>query len=135
MKTKINVNYLTVLILLFLCQPVTAISGEIDISASGKLTGKIINKTTKLPLEYTNVVIYSSPGLEIIAGTLSDSDGSFYFSMLQPGNYFLEINLDKNKVVQLPEFSIQKEQDKIDLGELTVIQTSKKQKTTKNKEK
>ena len=135
MKTKNNVNYFTVLILLFMYQPFIAISGEIDISASGKLTGIIINKTTKLPFEHANVVIYSSPSLEIIAGTICNPDGSFYFSMLKPGIYFLEINLDKNKVVQLPEFSIQEEQDKIDLGELTVIQTTKKQKPNKNKEK
>jgi len=135
MKTKNKFNFLTVLILLFLYQPVFAVSGEIDVSASGKLTGKIIDKTTKLPLEYVSVVIYSSDGPEMIAGTLSNADGSFNFSMLKPGNYFLEINLEKNKIVQLPEFSFKKDKDKIDLGDLTVMQTSKKQKINKNKEK
>lgn len=132
MKTKNNFNYLTVLILLFLCQPVFANSGEINVSATGKLTGKIIDKTTQLPMENISVVIYSSKGPEMIAGTLSNSDGSFNISMLEPGSYFLEINLEKNKVVQFPEFSFPKEKDKIDLGKLSVLQTSKKQKTVKN---
>lgn len=132
MKTKNNFNYLTVLVLLFLCQPVFAISGEINVSATGKLTGKIIDKTTQLPMENISVVIYSSKGPEMIAGTLSNSDGSFNISMLEPGSYFLEINLEKNKVVQFPEFSFPKEKDKIDLGKLSVLQTSKKQKTAKN---
>lgn len=135
MKTKNNFNFLTLLILFFMCQPVLLFAGEIDVSASGKLTGKIIDKCTKLPLEYVSVVIYSSEGPEMIAGTLSNADGSFNFSMLKPGNYFIEINLEKNKIVQLPEFSFKKDKDKIDLGNLTVMQTSKKQKTKKNKEK
>jgi hypothetical protein len=131
MKTKNNFIFLTVLILVFLCQPVFAISGEIDVSATGKLTGKIIDKTTHLPLENVSVVIYSCKGPEMIAGTISNADGSFCLSMLKPGSYFLEINFQKNKIVQFPEFSFPKENSKIDMGELSVRQTSKKQKPVK----
>ncbi|MCX8010252.1 MAG: TonB-dependent receptor [Ignavibacteria bacterium] len=57
----------------------------------GKISGKIYDSKTSLPIEYANVVIFRSRDSVIINGTISDSEGKFLVDKIPPGRYFAKI--------------------------------------------
>ncbi len=64
----------------------------IKVSGAGKITGNICCNATGMPLESATVTLYLSSDSTMVAGTISDNKGCFYFSMLEPGDYFLIIS-------------------------------------------
>ena len=90
MKTKIN--FLIGLAMCTLCIfNFEAESTGITISGAGKISGNVCYSNSKLPLSNTTVTLYSTTDSSMIAGTITDKNGTFYFSILEPGTYYLEI--------------------------------------------
>jgi outer membrane receptor protein involved in Fe transport len=58
----------------------------------GKITGKIADKDQHVPMQYTNVVLYHLPDSVMVNGTITQKDGSFQFSRLKDGNYYLMVH-------------------------------------------
>lgn len=66
--------------------------GSIGISEKGRICGRIIDFTTGNPLISGSVDLLTSDGLKLVAGTLTNNKGEFTLTMLEPGNYVLNIS-------------------------------------------
>ncbi|MDR2805409.1 MAG: carboxypeptidase-like regulatory domain-containing protein, partial [Dysgonamonadaceae bacterium] len=63
-----------------------------SVKASVPVSGKVIEATSKKPLEYANVVLLSLPDSVFITGTVSGEDGLFLFDKVESGRYFIKIS-------------------------------------------
>lgn len=136
MKTK--VNYLTgfMIILFIIIGSAVAKATKINVSGEGKISGNICSAKSNLPLRDVAITLFSATDSSMIAGTISDNSGKFYFSMLGSGKYFLEFSengFEKHKINQL---KIQDDNLKINLGEIKlspVLQSEKKHRIKKTR--
>src|SRR4051812_9342512 len=57
----------------------------------GKISGTIIESTTREPIEFANISLYHS-GIEVpMDGAVTDGQGSFKFKNLKTGMYMIEV--------------------------------------------
>ncbi len=93
MKTFTITILVCTAILLVLTSASKAI-GSIGISEKGRICGRIVDFTTGNPLVSVSVDLLTSDGLKLVVGTLTNNKGEFTLTMLEPGNYILDISLD-----------------------------------------
>lgn len=62
-----------------------------DGRGQGLITGEVHDVSVNAPIEYANVILYSSRDSSQINGTISDKDGKFQLARLRPGNYYLVV--------------------------------------------
>jgi 5-hydroxyisourate hydrolase-like protein (transthyretin family) len=93
MKTLTIVILVCTAILLVLTSASKAM-GSIGISEKGRICGRIVDFTTGNPLVSVSVDLLTSDGLKLVVGTLTNNKGEFTLTMLEPGNYILDISLD-----------------------------------------
>ncbi len=58
----------------------------------GKITGVIVDATTKTPIEYANVALFSIKDSSLVGGSISKPDGSFSIDNIGIGSYYLRIS-------------------------------------------
>ncbi len=119
---KARNNYLLILpltVLFSLCAAAVE-AKSVDIANPGKITGRINHENTNLPLEFVNVVLYSTPDSTLFAGTLTNQFGEFNFSMLDSGRYYIELTLQGYQNQQLGPLSVSATGNKINLGEISL---------------
>ncbi len=118
MKTKINFNAV-VLLLFFLCYMAGNVAaGTISVSEPGNLTGKISDETSKKPMEYVTVVLYSFKDSSMVAGTISNSEGNFTISVPDSGKYYLDISYLGFEKKRIQPIVLTEKSNKINLGEI-----------------
>ena len=117
MKSKIK-SLTGLMISLFLILSMNTKGTGINVSGAGKIIGNIYCITTKSPLVSATITLYLSSDSTMIAGTISDYKGHFYFSMLEPGNYYLVVSEAsfENKQINVPE--VKAGESKINLDEI-----------------
>jgi len=74
-----------------LVQPLTAQDAE------GGIEGMVKDEVTMLPLERVNIVVLNST-----AGAVSDPNGKYTLSGLQPGEYVVRVSMVGYKSIELP---------------------------------
>lgn len=71
------------------------------------LTGKVIDASTKKPIEFAGVSLSQTTDSSIIAGVITDAEGKFFMRNLTAGTYFLTVNFvgynKLNKSVSITE--------------------------------
>ena len=69
---------------------------------TSSIYGKIINEDTKEPIEYASISIYNSESNKLIAGVISEFNGSFQIHNISSGNYFIEVSFIgfENKIIK-----------------------------------
>jgi hypothetical protein len=60
--------------------------------ASVPVSGKILEKSTKEPLEYANIILLSLPDSSFVAGAVSGEEGVFLFEKVNSGTYLLKVS-------------------------------------------
>ncbi len=93
MKTLTITILVCTTLLLLLATASKAIS-SINISEKGQICGRIVDITTGNPLQSVSIDLYTSDGKKLMVGTLSNNKGIFTLTMLEPGDYLLDISLD-----------------------------------------
>jgi outer membrane receptor protein involved in Fe transport len=58
----------------------------------GSITGKVVLKDSKKPIEYATVSLYRMKDSSLVTGTITDEQGQFVLSNLNFGKYFIEIS-------------------------------------------
>ncbi len=90
---KLKIILLSVLILFSLVGytqiPYSAKSGRLR---GGTIAGTVLDKQQNIPMQYTNVVLYSLPDSTMVNGTITLKDGSFEFRHVKDGNYYLLVH-------------------------------------------
>ena len=120
MKARNNYLLILPLTLLFSLCAAAVEAKSVDIANPGKITGRINHENTNLPLEFVNVVLYSTPDSTLFAGTLTNQFGEFNFSMLDSGRYYIELTLPGYQNQQLGPLSVSTNGNKINLGEISL---------------
>ena len=93
MKTLTITILVCTTLLLLLATASKAIS-SINISEKGQICGRIVDITTGNPLQSVSIDLYTSDGKKLVVGTLTNNKGIFTLTMLEPGDYLLDISLD-----------------------------------------
>ncbi len=93
----------------------SALSGQTKTNA---VSGKIIEATTKLPLEFAFVSILQPNDSLLVSGTVTDKNGAFKLDSLSDGKYYLIISLLGYDTISTPEFSLPIANGGNDLGKI-----------------
>ncbi|SEB40871.1 Outer membrane receptor proteins, mostly Fe transport [Tenacibaculum sp. MAR_2009_124] len=117
-------------LLLFFLTFMTLFSYGNDLPKPGVLSGKVIDKMTKEPLPYVNIIIKDA-AKKLITGGITNENGAFLIKNIPNGNSILEVQFigyktytksitvsKKNKNIQLE--TIQLEEDSTTLEEVEV---------------
>ena len=81
--------------------------------ATGKITGKVVDKTTKEEIPYVSISIKNNG--KIITGKLTDTKGVFEISKIPIGKYSIEVSF-MGYITQKKEFTISNKERNIDFG-------------------
>jgi len=61
-------------------------------SRAGNISGKVHDASSRAPLEYANVVLYSAKDSALVTGAVTSPDGNFQLSEIAAGAYYLVIS-------------------------------------------
>ena len=93
MKT-LTITVLVCTAFLLLLTTASKAMSSINISEKGQICGRIVDITTGNPLQSVSIDLYTSDGKKLVVGTLTNNKGIFTLTMLEPGDYLLDISLD-----------------------------------------
>ncbi len=84
----------------------------------GGIFGNVYDSITKGPIEYANIIVFTSKDSIQQTGTVSNKEGKFNLTGLNPGNYYVDIQFigyEKHRVnnVKIPNTHL-----KVDLGNI-----------------
>jgi outer membrane receptor protein involved in Fe transport len=100
---------------------ITALSSFAQISTSisdGSITGKVVENSTKAPMEFANVVLFRANDSTQVSGGITDEKGIFSISKLFAGDYFLRLSFIGFDTLSTRVFSLRNE--RMDLGTLVI---------------
>lgn len=84
------------------------------------VTGKVIDNTTKTPVEQAAIRVLSLPDSSFVTGISSKKDGSFAIASLKKGRYMLKISFMGNAPVIKP-FQITSAKPSVSFGEIMMM--------------
>ena len=87
---------------------------------NSSLTGKINDQTNNEPLEYANIVVYSSNDSSMVAGGVSNADGEFKIQKLTAGKYFVKAQFLGYQVKQTNNFNLAPHQN-LEIGTIALV--------------
>lgn len=122
------------ILLLFLTDASGAM--KIEFGSKGQISGYILNASSGQPLKNVSVAIYSAADSSMVAGTITNSDGSFVLCMLAPGSYILEISYPGFIKRSIPGLNVRTEYPGVDMGEIQLYpdETAAKRKMIKKQQ-
>ena len=60
--------------------------------AAGSISGTVLEKGTDVPMEFSNVVVFSKSDSTQVAGTVTNKDGKFSIDGIKNGSYYVRIS-------------------------------------------
>lgn len=91
-------------------------------SNQGTITGTVVDSASSKPIEYANLVLYSSQDSSQVTGTITDDQGNFQLKQIPPGSHYLEIRFMGYHTRRISELDITPRVSSIDLGRLRIRQ-------------
>ena len=134
MKTKMNITgtIMIMLLLLFMADVSGAI--KIKMGSKGQIRGTISCATSGQPIKNVSVTVYSAADSSMVAGTITNNDGSFFLCMLASGSYLLEISIPGFIKRFIPGLIVRSENPGVDLGDIQLIPVESVAKRRKKKQ-
>ncbi|WP_162098592.1 outer membrane beta-barrel family protein [Melioribacter roseus] len=65
---------------------------QVIAQSGGKLTGRVLDASTRNPLEFANLVLFNAADSTQYSGTVTDKNGNFLIEKIRPGKYYLRIS-------------------------------------------
>ena len=93
---------------------------------NGKVTGKVIDSETNIPMEYANITIFSKPDSKMITGSISNATGAFVLSNLPFGNYYIEASFIGFEKTVIEDIKISANATTVNIGNIN-LSASKQQ--------
>ena len=86
--------------------------------AEGIVIGKILDKSLNAPMEYANLVLYSMRDSSIVAGTVTNADGTFRMEKVQYGRFYAIANFIGYKKTFINDIRISPKQKIVELAHI-----------------
>lgn len=64
----------------------------------GSITGRVLDASTRLPVEYANIFLYTRGDSAFVTGTATNSEGMFRLENIASGDYFIQVRFLAYKV-------------------------------------
>jgi outer membrane receptor protein involved in Fe transport len=77
-----------------------------DISPMGEIHGVVIDKKTRVAIEYANVIVYKIKDSSMVTGALTNGKGKFLIEKLSPGRYFVKVNFIGFGLKTIPDLMV-----------------------------
>ena len=85
-----------------------------------KITGKVIDKDTKIPMEYCTVSLFKADG-SLVGGNITDETGTFVIDKLVPGNFYLEVSFLGFEKQKIESVTLSKENMVTNVGTISLM--------------
>ena len=102
------------LALLFITLPIFSISAQ-------HITGRLIDKDTKEPLEYATAVLFEEENGALVTGVITSSDGKFTIKNIKKGAYTLEVSFIGYTKQRVENINLTADQKNINLGTIALV--------------
>jgi iron complex outermembrane recepter protein len=83
-----------------------------------KISGSIVNRDTKLPVEYATVAVQSMRDGKIISGTIANKQGTFTVDKLPPGRFRLKITFLSYKAAYVDSILVTPREPEKNVGQV-----------------
>lgn len=87
-------------------------------TAATSISGKVIDQETRMPVEYASIAIYSAKDSTLVTGTITDIDGNFKITGLNPGEYYIQVNFVGFEKKETEKISISSRRLTVNVGEI-----------------
>ncbi len=84
----------------------------------GTITGKVIDESTKKPVEFSNVILFNKKNNAQITGAVTNNEGNFTLKEIKPGEYYLYVQFVGYARNKVDKILINKSNTAIDLGKI-----------------
>jgi len=101
----------------------TAWTQEFQQRPGGSITGAIYDKSSRSPIEYANIILFSQQDSTQITGTISDAKGNFQLNNIRPAMYYLEIRFMGFQTRRIDRLRVNPRQGVTDLGKIELERT------------
>jgi 5-hydroxyisourate hydrolase-like protein (transthyretin family) len=109
--------------------------GSISISEKGQICGRIVDSISGNPLESVSVDLYTSKREKLVVGTLTNNKGVFTLTMIEPGDYILDISIDGYYSYRAYNVNVKTEVAKNEVGEVKLTKKIGKTERTTSRNK
>lgn len=99
-------------------------TGKMAMPSGGSISGTVYSQNQKIAMEYTNVVLYKVADSAMVTGSITDKNGSFRFSGLKNGKYYLKIHFIGFQVKEIGNLTIEEGHKHIDLSKIYLAPAS-----------
>lgn len=91
---------------------------DVDDDKRGKITGMVLDETTKHPMEYANIAIYNIEDSSLVTGGITDENGVFEITGTGFGEFYLEANFIGFNKTRVAEITLKPESRVFDAGNI-----------------
>ena len=88
------------------------------------ITGKVFDENTKVPIEYSNVMLLYKSNNKLVTGTVTDKRGEFSLKGIKPGNYDLSVQFIGYATKKIKNVLLLKSETNLDLGKIYLKPTA-----------
>ncbi|MBK7104355.1 MAG: TonB-dependent receptor [Ignavibacteriae bacterium] len=83
------------------------------------ITGKVLDKDAKVPLEYSNIILFSQRDSSQSNGTVTNAEGIFNITSIRPGEYYIKVSFIGYESSVIKDIKITPTTN-LDLGEILI---------------
>ena len=87
----------------------------------GTITGKVLDESTKKPVEFSNVILFAKKNNIQITGAVTNNEGNFKLKKIKPGEYYLYVQFVGYARNKVDKISINSSTTDINLGKIYLI--------------
>jgi outer membrane receptor protein involved in Fe transport len=106
---------LQLLILFIIIEAIPVFSAD---NNPGIVTGRVMDKQTRTPVEYANILLYDTTTHKMVNGVVSDSNGYFKMKDIPFGVFYVEYSFIGYEKQKTRTFVLSRKQPTADLGEI-----------------
>jgi outer membrane receptor protein involved in Fe transport len=92
------------------------------VAQQAAIQGVVLDETSQEPLEYATIGLYQPRDSTILAGTVTQADGSFVVDNINPGTYFLKVQFVGYESTYVPTITLAANERK-ELGSISIRAT------------
>jgi outer membrane receptor protein involved in Fe transport len=86
----------------------------------GTVKGKVIDATTKQPIDYANITLFNPKDSSVVTGGISNESGVFQINDVRPGRFYAKVTFIGYKTNLVRNITITPTKNTVDLGTISI---------------